>query len=273
MIFRFILLYISILCSNISYASHEKVIYIYNDAGAGQESVKQAFNTVKKTAPKIYSVKMIDAAEVLKGKWTKQAAIFVMPGGAATPYAKKLNGKGNQIIKQYVANGGAYLGMCAGGYYGSSIIEFDKHGPLEIITTAELSFFPGKAIGPVLAPYDYQSNSGARVAPIQLHLSSHIASTYLYFNGGGYFKDAASYPHTTVLGFYQTKNGQLPAIIKINYGKGVVILSGVHFEYSPALLNKSDPYLVPLLPFLQRSEAERLVFFADIFNELIQGKI
>lgn len=269
MIFRILLLCNIILFTSIGHATPKKIIYIYHDIGAGQESVKQAFDTFKEKAEKNYSVELISAAQVLNSKWTKQAAIFVMPGGAATPYAKKLNGRGNQIIKQYVANGGAYLGMCAGGYYGSGMIEFDKNGPLEIITTAELSFFSGKAIGPVLAPYDYQSNSGARAALIQLHSSSHTIATHFYFNGGGYFKNAASYPHIKVLGFYQTKNGLLPAIIKINYGKGTVILSGVHFEYNPKLLDKHDRYLTPLLPILQESETKRSAFFDVVFNYLI----
>lgn len=252
--------------SKFCFAAAPNIIYVYDDAGASQESVKQTINTLKESIPSNYSVERINAAEVLKNQWTKHAALFVMPGGAATPYAKKLNGLGNEIIKNYVNNGGSYLGMCAGGYYGSKIIEFDRGGPLEIITTAELSFFPGKAIGPVLAPYNYKNNSGARAALIKLNLPNNKSLTHFYFNGGAYFQNAAAYPNVTVLGFYQTQNRLLPAILKINYGKGVVILSGVHFEYSTKLLDKNDPYLISLLPILQKTEVNRLKFFQSVLK-------
>ena len=36
----------------------------------------------------------------------------------------KLKEKGNRIIKQYVEEGGTYLGFCAGAYYGTSYCDF-----------------------------------------------------------------------------------------------------------------------------------------------------
>ena len=54
---------------------------------------------------------------------------------------------GNERIREYVSKGGKYLGICAGGYYASSYVEFEKSTTLEVLGDRELSFFPGKAIG------------------------------------------------------------------------------------------------------------------------------
>ena len=64
--------------------------------------------------------------------------------------------------------GGSYLGICAGGYYGSSFVEFAKDDPvMEIVGERELAFYPGTACGPMF-PYDYSNNSGARTLSIAL---------------------------------------------------------------------------------------------------------
>lgn len=255
-------LFLALFICNACFAAPVKTIYVYDDAGASQESVKQTFHTLKETVSSQYSIKLINAEEVLKSRWTNDAALFVMPGGAATPYAKKLNGAGNAIIKQYVKNGGHYLGICAGAYYGSQSTEFDKGGALEVLHKDELAFFPGKAIGPVLAKYNYQNNSGARAALIKL--KQNVIN--LYFNGGPYFQNAKQYPNVAVLGFYQINHQLLPAILKINYGKGTVILSGVHFEYSTKLLDRNDPDIAPLLSSLNQSETARSAFSKQIIE-------
>ena len=39
---------------------------------------------------------------------------IVFPGGADSPYQEKLQGEGNRVIRQFVEEGGWYLGFCAG---------------------------------------------------------------------------------------------------------------------------------------------------------------
>lgn len=64
---------------------------------------------------------------------------------------KKLNGKGNKQILDFVHSGGTYVGICAGSYYGGAFCEFDRNGPLQVLGSRELGFFPGTVRGPVLA--------------------------------------------------------------------------------------------------------------------------
>ena len=51
-----------------------------------------------------FHIKTISAKELKLGLWAEDAALFIMPGGADIPYTKKLNGKGNQIIKNYITS-------------------------------------------------------------------------------------------------------------------------------------------------------------------------
>ena len=66
------------------------------------------------------------AEDVIDGWWRDYADGFIMPGGADLPYCSKLNGPGNKQIQEFVRAGGSYVGFCAGAYYGSAYVEFDK---------------------------------------------------------------------------------------------------------------------------------------------------
>ena len=240
-------------------------IYIYDDSGVGIESMHQLIKMLSEVLGNSYSIKKIDAKSVIKGEWTKRARIFVMPGGADLPYLRKLGGLGNKVIKEFVANGGSYLGICAGSYYASSYVEFDKDGPLEVTGSRELNFFAGKAIGPILATYDYSSRKGVRAAKISTSFTD-APNLSVYYNGGGYFADADLFANTKVLAVYESG---LPAIIKTNYGKGIAILSGVHFEYNPSSLDLDDEYLHNIAPVLHKSERQRLILIMHLLKILL----
>lgn len=260
----FIAIYLLFLFSSASQAKEKNTIYIYKDTGAGEHSQLQTISTLKEILPHNYKVIQINARGVILNKWPIDAVLFIMPGGADLPYVKKLSGKGNQNIKNYVKNGGAYLGICAGSYYGAGYVEFDKGGKLEVIGKRELAFFPGKAVGPALAKYSYIDNSGARAAKIKLKLEN-IKEATVYYNGGGYFNGADNYKNVAVLGYYQN---HLPAIVYIPFGKGRVVLSGVHFEYDPSLMDSHDPYLNKILPDLKNSNITRKILSKKIFEKL-----
>ncbi|MBL3285010.1 putative biotin-protein ligase domain protein [Rickettsiales endosymbiont of Paramecium tredecaurelia] len=255
---------IMILCISTASAKDKGVIYIYQDEGVSQESLNQITSAFIKLTPK-RQIKNINAKQLQKGFWTRDAVLFVMPGGADLPYAKHLNGRGNRVIKQYVADGGAFLGICAGAYYGSAYVKFDEGGLLEVLGKRELSFFQGDAIGPVLAKYDYQTQSGSRAAVIHTILPN-IAKATVFYNGGGFFKDAQQYPNTEVIATY---TNHLPAIVLIKYNKGKVLLSGVHFEYDPFLLDSNDKYIQKIIKQLIEGDEERTALFNRLMQLLI----
>jgi biotin--protein ligase len=91
-----------------------------------------------------------------------------VPGGVETNYYNDLGEDGRAKIVEYVQNGGKYLGLCAGAYFGCSKIDFGRGTSLEIIVERGLKFVNATAMGPVLAEYCYQVNSGARLAEIKM---------------------------------------------------------------------------------------------------------
>lgn len=210
-----------------------RTIYIYNDIGTSKAGVQNCKDAIHALNPRLYVAKEINAEQTISGEWRKDAVAFLMPGGADLPYCKKLNGKGNAQIKEYVETGGAYIGFCAGAYYGSHYCEFHKGDTrgYEVLGERGLSFFPGSAVGPVLAPYDYASKLGSRVAKIQWLKNTEIYN--VYFNGGCYFKDANQYPNVQILAHYNNKGFEgRAAIVECHVGKGKALLSGVHPESS-----------------------------------------
>lgn len=185
------------------------------------------------------TIKAITAAEVLTSEWIHDAKAFIMPGGRDLPYCEKLNGKGNEIIKHFVEAGGTYIGFCAGAYYGAAYCDFhrgDTRG-YEVLGPRELAFFPGPAVGPVLAAYHYGSEKGAEIACLKTPGSTDVYK--VYFNGGCTFKEPEAYKAVEILAYYGNEGyEEQSAIIRCQVGSGKAILSGVHPEYSAATLEK-----------------------------------
>jgi glutamine amidotransferase-like uncharacterized protein len=244
----------------------KNTIYLYAGEGAGKQSLAHVRYTIDSLLGKKYNVTEIQPEEVTTIDWERNAACFVMPGGADIPYQTRLHPRGNERIKKYVENGGSYLGLCAGGYYGGRKVEFDIGGPLEVNQDRDLQFFPGVVRGPVLAPYDYKTDSGARAAHIQW---GKLDNLRLYFNGGGSFVDADRVPGVSVLASYNMVGGtQIPAVIETTTGLGRTVLSGVHFEYDPELMKEGNGLPEDIIPTLKRENPQRVGFLFHVFQRL-----
>ena len=120
----------------------------------------------------------INAEEFQKNDWEENAALLIFPGGADRYYRKLLSaaiGNGsNKRIRAYIENGGKYMGICAGSYYGTSKVEFDVNGPLEVKEERELKLFRGRAIGPALKGFDYHSTRGEYAVPFVFNESTPV---------------------------------------------------------------------------------------------------
>ena len=185
---------------------------------------------------------------MLKEPWTASCALFVMPGGADLGYCKALNGEGNRKITQYIDRGGAYLGLCAGGYYGSARCEFmvgDKR--MEVVGDREMALYPGICRGLAFPGFVYASEAGARAVQLKVHKEAFATSgsnvpefVKSYFNGGGVFVDAETVQARGVEGLasytepLNVDSGKgTAALVYRKIGDGHMILSGPHPEYVP----------------------------------------
>jgi biotin--protein ligase len=173
----------------------------------------------------------LSASELLASSWQKNAFCLIIPGGEDTAYAEKLNRAGNRIIREYVENGGIFLGICAGAYYASRRIVFDPNGPDDIKAERELGFFPGTVVGPHWAPYVKGHHCGARA--VKIHCADHFNTPawHAYINGGGRLKvDTGWESDVTILA---QDDAGIDVMACMPIGEGMAYVSSVHWEYDP----------------------------------------
>lgn len=218
-------------------------ILIYNDRGVSLKSYEDTLAMCQRFYADSYNIQTVSADSINHTNWEMDTHILIIPGGRATPYFEALHPIGNQKIKNFVASGGHYLGICAGGYYGASHIIFENgHPQNEIITDRALALYSGTAEGPAydLGVFEYNSEAGARVGYITTDTESESVDLQLsllipvYFNGGCYFHSQSDLDthvsNVSIIAKYADHKNNPAAIIAFAYGKGKVCLSGVHFE-------------------------------------------
>ena len=204
-----------------------KRIVLYEDYTFNNGSLFKALRNVFKGI----SPEFMDADSVLNGALTQDVDLFIMPGGASRYVSAKLNGAGNAAIKAYVADGGTYLGICAGAYYGCRRTEWHPGRADPISVENELAFFPGTARGPL--PFGPAVDDKiAAIVPLTLSAppADGTVTKALYWDGCRF--DGAE--PETVLARYADGSA---AVIAGTHGKGRYILSGPHPEIDDAQLD------------------------------------
>ncbi|KAG0251655.1 biotin holocarboxylase synthetase [Actinomortierella ambigua] len=253
-------------------------ILVYSGEGTSRTSLAHTVNSLRALVGHHYDVMKIDAQGLLTEPWEESTSLLVMPGGRDLPYMRDLNGRVNTRIKEYVHNGGRYLGLCAGAYYASSRVVFEPQTPLEVIGDRELQFFGGECRGAVFPGFVYDSEKGANAVQIRLNkqvfepLRLGFDETRVYFNGGGFFVAPEQFSSTTqVLAWYGDEDQQAgggsdtptprAAIVACQVGRGLALLSGVHPEYDAAHLDARNPEYGPMPNVVSRlieRDAERI---------------
>ena len=242
-------------------------VLVYSDEGVDQLGLSKTLSTLRSAlSPSLYEIKTIDAAGLKMGLCRKNCSLLVIPGGRDLPYLAKLGKEGMATVKNYVLNGGSYLGICAGAYFASGFVEFQKGGPLEVLGERHLQFFSGKAIGPAIDKdaFCYSSPLGARAARI----SYKEDDLSVYYNGGCYFADGLKHPDIQVISRYLEVDGHPPAIISCAVGKGRAVLSGVHFEFSSDSFGSDSALIQKVILGILPYESKRLELVREILSFL-----
>jgi glutamine amidotransferase-like uncharacterized protein len=150
------------------------------------------------------------------------------PGGWAWPYVRDVPPAGKRAIRDLVARGGAYIGVCAGSYYAADLIKWEGR-----YVEYDLDLFRGLAEGPLdaiepwkgwrmtrLAHHDHPVHDGER------------EQTGLYW-GGPRFLPHPTQPVTVLASYAELGGagaGDAAAMITFPYGRGQVLLMGPHLE-------------------------------------------
>lgn len=245
------------------------MIYIYDD---GIHNNTHLYIAIAKTIPQ-HSVGFCTSGMILAG-CLDTCDLLIMPGGADLYYCEKLDGKGNQIIRDFVANGGTYLGICAGAYYGCTALDWNRG---EINGTRELAFYQGTATGPVYDWVEYPDSvyDGSWKHAATLETKGGLSFTTLY-NGGPVFNEPTD-TRSHVIARYSDLPDTPPAIVGGTFGKGRYILSSPHLEkfgHLPddglyKLLNKSYERERKTLAVLLPQEQKQQEFFKTILEQLL----
>lgn len=181
------------------------------------------------------SVEIVMADDVIEGKVFKKAQMFVMPGGADRFFQEKLQGQGNQNLKDFVESGGYYLGFCAGAYYACRSLLF-RGAEYDVIDTRDLVFFPGRAEGALNhymhnKPYDLSTHTKT-IVPITLEGIPKCVCPVYYHGGPAFISQGDTRQDFRVLGYFP--QGER-AIVSGSVKHGKYFLSSVHFELEASI--------------------------------------
>lgn len=247
-------------------------MFVYSDGGVGASDicVSMTVNSVRKIMVQLQSpssssdrlgdhhvpVEITTAEEIISGKLSNECCLLIMPGGRDLPYVDKLRGEGNKNISDFVRNGGSYLGICAGAYYGCSLVQFAQGDPLlEVVGPRELSFFPGTSRGPVYKGFDYTTNEGAKAADIQLTPSG-IELLKFYAENKAVKSTPQLQCSNNVDNYFKTTSlpsggGEIDSFMKIYYNGGCHFVDNLHTDRDNEMLQEftllsKPPYSLPM---------------------------
>lgn len=149
-------------------------------------------------------VNYVKADEIL----SENPQIIIFPGGTAHSFAETLGPEGLEKIRQWVHDGGTFLGVCAGAYLATETYDW--------------------SLG--IAPLQVQKpwKRGEMLATIKIHSEKLVAEAE-YWNGP-IMDPTASLQFLAV--FVEPFAGH-PAVTFNRYGSGKVFLTVPHLERSP----------------------------------------
>ncbi|MBN1215560.1 MAG: hypothetical protein JXA99_08950 [Candidatus Lokiarchaeota archaeon] len=178
--------------------------------------------------------------------------IIIFPGGNNI-YWSDLGIEGRDIIRDFINNGGGYMGFCAGAFYAcfSTVwYPFEGADPLPEDKDEFLDLFDGVGTGPI---YEISEFPGSAMTQIDIENQEHMIthslpeSMTIYYEGGPYLEPNIN-ADVTILGIFNEINK--PAMLCFEYGNGKVFISGPHPEF------EEDSDRDGLAPWVDMSDVE-----------------
>ncbi|MHC4403571.1 MAG: BPL-N domain-containing protein [Planctomycetota bacterium] len=203
---------------------------VYADAGAWHVGARSIVKALESTNMRC---RILDRS-CLTEKQLEEFEAIVMPGGWSVFQKTTAGNSGLDAIRSFVENGGRYLGVCAGAYLAAKDVRWQgRTYPYPLI------LFDGIAEGslPEIAGWPKAGGVRVKVTAAGRRRGIGLAEEHAFlYKGGPKFVGGTN---VEVLAGYPDGSA---AIIARPFGKGEVVLTGVHFERpAPAVGGEDAP--------------------------------
>ncbi len=197
-------------------------VALYSGSGSWAENVnilKEFFDS--------YAIEyvLVDEQYVIEPGLNEQTEIIIFPGGGAADYRYEISN--HDSIRNFVENGGLFIGFCAGAYYAADIFIWEGteyNYPLEL--------FSGSSVGPLTGQIGWGEQALLKLNPDHPANESFDHELDIYYFDGPYFiphdSDEVDAGTIKILAHYDV-NDQ-PAVIAGRFGEGGYLLFGPHPE-------------------------------------------
>lgn len=189
---------------------------------------------------------LIDANQLRKGLSPDNTSLLIFGGQSVTQFKEALSQQGIKAIKDYVYNGGHYVGICAGGYFGAQEIDFTgqdlNSGDLYKKQAQGLGFFSGLASGSLteIAATPFTGMSDSVAVPTLETGQQKIPFKSLYWGGPQFIMpDKSTNPR--ILSTFKSATGTeiiMGVQCKVGENGGKATLLGYHPEISVQNIKK-----------------------------------
>ncbi len=218
----FLVLLLVISCQSQKAVERSGVVALYSDRGCWDKSIVAAREMFQWMG---YSVVSVDA-DYLNDAGLDSFRLLCVPGGDMYQYSQDISAKGKENIRDFLRNGGGYVGICGGSYFASERVYWQGNQ----LAMTPLGLFEGTARGPMdtIVPYpDYA------MCKVNICDTSHVitqsepdSAWMLYYWGPVLLPDPGA--NVAILAKYDGVNQ--PMMLAFDYGEGRVFLIGVHPE-------------------------------------------
>lgn len=199
--------------SPVRIAASAPLALVYRGPAARPEGCAEAVAALLRRDPRGFDVRYVGRREELRltREVLARATVYAQPGGGELGRAYRRMRRHREVIREYVAGGGVYLGFCLGGYLAGA--------------TPGFALLPGDTD-------QYVTSRGATVTTLRdtlVDVRWRGAQRRMFFQDGPVFvlDDARD---VTVLARYP--NGE-PAALAAPFGAGAVGVVGPHPEAGP----------------------------------------
>lgn len=201
---------------------HSQDVLIYSDDGTWEEGIialEHFFDNQNVTHKRIYAV------DLNTDIWNKQADAILFPGGYSYNYQLAISLAAVDSIRNYVAKGGGYIGICAGAYFASKTVAWEGES-----YPYELGLFDGTATGSLnyVAPWPSYVMTDVKLNKNNSITQNKPNKISVLYYGGPIFTPNSGVEIDTIATWNSADN--TPAIINFEYEKGRVLLLGPHLE-------------------------------------------